>query len=395
MSKIVIAGAGLAGLVTANGLRASHEVIVIDPDKDAAATSGYRIHIDEHAMAALRRRLPKEPLAKIRTAGEDESSLQTFSVFSPAMSALLVFPNDDVGPSLLIDRRILRTLLAESAGNVWWGNSVIEYEERDKEVSVLLEDGRRLDCDLLVGADGTNSTIARQVMGRLPARPTGTVAIAGESPTTTETIAAFAPDLLTGPGFAVDSRGLGAFFSFDRADRHRPRLLWSVARSREAFRGDPLIMNTRELREEVRYQTRTWSPELLTITANADANSLAAFPFWRPATPWVTPTPRVAVIGDAVHPMPPTGGAGGSTAIRDADHLVEAVNNDGVMGAASSAYREMLSYAPSVVDESLNALRWQSRISGKASYWTVRASAIPACRALLATRRHVAAVLAR
>jgi 2-polyprenyl-6-methoxyphenol hydroxylase-like FAD-dependent oxidoreductase len=69
-----------------------------------------------------------------------------------------------------------------------------------------------------------------------------------------------------------------------------------------------------------------WHPRLRSLFEAADPSSLAVFPFYaaHPAPTW--PSHNVTVLGDAVHVMPPTGGVGGSTAIRDAHLLAEHIN---------------------------------------------------------------------
>jgi 2-polyprenyl-6-methoxyphenol hydroxylase-like FAD-dependent oxidoreductase len=64
-----------------------------------------------------------------------------------------------------------------------------------------------------------------------------------------------------------------------------------------------------------------WDPRLRRALAAADPDSRTAVAFRAtgPLSPW--PAGPVTVLGDAIHVMPPIGGLGGNTALRDA-HLL-------------------------------------------------------------------------
>ncbi len=94
----------------------------------------------------------------------------------------------------------------------------------------------------------------------------------------------------------------------------------------------------------------------------------------------------MTALGDAVHAMPPTGGRGAATAMRDADalvdHLTAAAKGAVTVPVALHAYqREMATWGPEAVRESLRPLAWQHRMSGPWAYPAGRAGL-----ALLGTR---------
>jgi 2-polyprenyl-6-methoxyphenol hydroxylase-like FAD-dependent oxidoreductase len=65
-----------------------------------------------------------------------------------------------------------------------------------------------------------------------------------------------------------------------------------------------------------------WHPGLRRLIAEADPRDIALHPFKTatPIAPW--PSSNVALLGDALHNMPPVGGLGGNMALRDASLLV-------------------------------------------------------------------------
>ncbi len=72
------------------------------------------------------------------------------------------------------------------------------------------------------------------------------------------------------------------------------------------------------LKAHVAGLTHGWHPALRQLIDRCPPNDVSAFPFLASdrQAPW-TPS-RITVPGDAVHGMPPTGGNGANTALRDA-----------------------------------------------------------------------------
>jgi 2-polyprenyl-6-methoxyphenol hydroxylase-like FAD-dependent oxidoreductase len=79
-----------------------------------------------------------------------------------------------------------------------------------------------------------------------------------------------------------------------------------------------------------------WHPQLRLALAGSDPESRGAVAFRHaePGSAW--PSTPVTVIGDAIHLMPPIGGLGGNTALRDA-HLLSRQ-----LGAAARGERDTL-----------------------------------------------------
>ncbi len=112
-------------------------------------------------------------------------------------------------------------------------------------------------------------------------------------------------------------------------------LMWNVVARWETFGGRAALrrLDPATLSDLVLDITRDWHPRLRDQVAQTDLETLAVLPLQtshRPK-PW-TPT-NVTLLGDAIHAMPPTAGAGANTACVDANtlrHELNTVIRDGV-----------------------------------------------------------------
>jgi len=87
------------------------------------------------------------------------------------------------------------------------------------------------------------------------------------------------------------------------------------------FPPDVTELGADALRAAVDVLVGGWHPQLRRALAASDPDSRSAVAFRAaPAVP-VWPSGPVTVLGDAIHTMPPIGGLGGNTALRDA-HLL-------------------------------------------------------------------------
>ena len=235
-------------------------------------------------------------------------------------------------------RRLLVTPLGEAA-EARWGAPYLQLHRADL-VEVLLEaaraaevvlrtacplhgvaqDGERvrveaggetLDADVLVGADGIRSRVRAALYGETPARFTGQIAWRGlvEAERLPPGMIAPAATVWTGPGahfvhYFVRGGRMVSFAGFTAGRRASPESWTEPAKPGEiaaAFHGWP-------------------EPVTALVTALADA------PGWRaavhdrpPRRDWTQG--RVALLGDAAHPMTPYLAQGAGMAVEDAEAL--------------------------------------------------------------------------
>jgi salicylate hydroxylase len=404
----VIIGAGMGGLVLAQALAgASEDVSVHDRDAAAAATGGYRLHLDARACAALRRHLAPELFEAVRASAADPRSFRQFAFTDHRLRVLAVDERDPGAERLLIGRVPLRTLLCRGIEDrVHFGTTFTGFDvQPDQRVAVHFADGSTTAADLLVGADGAGSVVARTLAGRPMSTRLGVSGIAGRTPIDDGNRGLVPALLRRGPALAFGPGGIGLFLTLHdpgpavpAAEIEAPALVWGVLADDRRYPADPRSVAADELVPTVLAMLTRWDPPVRELVRQAEAGSVASYSFRAadPAsdlTPW--PPGPVTALGDAVHAMPPTGGRGAATAIRDADVLAGclAQARDGTLALPLALRRfqtEMATYAPAAVAESLAPVRWIRALRGPTATVAARA-AFPLVSALAGVLRRGAA----
>lgn len=378
--RVIVIGGGIGGLALAQGLiRHGLEVTVVERDQDLADTGGYKLHLGEPSINALRDLLVPESVELLH--GSAVGTLGFSLAVRDHRGRLLIRADDgSSGLSLDVDRVTLRMVLAEGLGaRLLTGRSCLNWSTENDSVRVELDDGRSLTADVLVLADGPNSRLVRQLDNRPTTFPTGLVGVAGRtlwkelSPASRKLLER-RPMLAIGPG------GTGLFATaHDPVGRPALRTRRNLAASREplAIWGLMTVEGTIPLRPDRSapvnlgdtaadlLRQRGWTPAAVDIVRHSVKESVGAFRLYGSdpdqLAPW--PASRVTALGDAVHAMPPTGGQGAATAILDAaalaDRLGAAARGESTTVMAIHDYEAaMRAYAAEAVRESLQPVRW-------------------------------------
>jgi 2-polyprenyl-6-methoxyphenol hydroxylase-like FAD-dependent oxidoreductase len=365
MSRILIAGGGIGGLALAQALhRGGVDVAVYERDPTPKIRDqGYRIHIDQHGNDALRTCLPEETLDLARrTSGinGDTVAMYTHRFQEVTVQTFEGIPADEITN---VDRGTFRqALLTGLTDIVHFGRTLTGYRVTDSgRVRVEFAGGESDEGDLLVGADGVGSLVRRRLLPHANVRDLGVRCVYGRM-TITGTTNAIIPEIVDrGLTWFSDETGIGAAFAPVRF-RARPEgasdyLMTTVVGTPERL-GVPdeelFALPSSDLWKLAVEVTAEWHPAIRELVAHADQD--AFFPITIRAGERVDawePGP-VTLLGDAVHTMPPTGGVGANTALRDAATLAgELLSGESLIDAVAAYERVMLPRGFDTVDSSL------------------------------------------
>jgi 2-polyprenyl-6-methoxyphenol hydroxylase-like FAD-dependent oxidoreductase len=316
--RILIVGAGIAGLALARALRQRGlpaEIVEREGERDQVGTGLF---------------LPANGVRMLRMLGLDEAVLSR-GCRIPQQRVLdhrgrLLFEIDlheiwgATDPCVAVHRRELHALLWEAAAApIRFGTTIESVDAGAESTRVCLSDGSVGDYDVLVGADGIHSSVRRLVFDGAGPRHVGQVSwrmvVEGGPAITTWTVM-----LARGRAFLVVPIGEGRLYCY--ADVNSPG------------REDPtygvfhrLIDLFGDFHEPVPGILRRLSPAEPPYFAPIDEVT---------SQPWVTE--RVVLIGDAAHATSPNMAQGAAMAMEDALVLAEVLASGHPVAACLTAF---------------------------------------------------------
>jgi salicylate hydroxylase len=319
--RILVAGAGIGGLTAASCLsQAGHHVEVYEQAPQLAEI-GAGIQISANAMHVLRSlgmeeqivRIGVSPGAYVFRLHDTGEEVQRFSL-SEEHKRL------HGAPYTQLHRADLHDILAARArafdpGIVRLNHRITGFVESDDGVELRFADGKAVRGDLLVGADGLKSVVARQIVGDIPAQYTGDAAWRLVVPTDRLPRDMLEPvmSLFLGPGGHVVCYYLraGALLNFvglvetDEVSEESwtVKLPWQMLK--EHYRG--------------------WHPAVQTVIDAADKDECYRWSlfFRQPLTNWSSA--RATLLGDSAHATLPYLAQGAAMAIEDGAVLTRAL----------------------------------------------------------------------
>lgn len=313
--RILVIGAGIAGLATAIALqRRGHDVAIVEERTDTSPGAG--ISIWPNALAAL-------DAIGLGDAVRDSGGRVTAGAMRWSNGSWLRHPSPEritkaLGEPLVVVRRsVLARVLTDalSPGTVETGLAATSFDDAGGRVAVTMSDGSVREAAAVIGADGVGSAVARHLNGPLRHRYAGYTAWRAIARCVID------PDLAgetMGTGTEFGHVPLGAdhtyWFGTERCSEgaRTPGGELPYLRSKYSHWADPI-------------------PALLAATEETDVLRNDLYDR-EPAKAWSRG--RIALVGDAAHPMRPHLGQGGCQALEDAAVLAHCIGKgDDLAGA--------------------------------------------------------------
>lgn len=314
--RILVAGAGLGGLVACIAARqAGHDARIIEQAREFMEV-GAGIQVGPNAVKALRHLGLGDRLAGIssRPRGFVGRSWRSGrELYRHAIDRS--FEETFGAPYFQVHRADLHCLLREALppASLEMGVRCMGASETRGGAAVQLEDGRSLEADVVVGADGIHSCVRAALFGPSDPRFTGVMCWRGQVLTSRLPSHLRAPESWhwLGPGASVVHYPIrnGALISYVA---HRISDAWveeswareaQVTEVLEAFRG--------------------WHPDVLTLMRESESCFRWGLFDREPLTSWSKGA--VTLVGDAAHPMLPFLAQGGAMAMEDGIVLARAL----------------------------------------------------------------------
>ncbi|MCY0942964.1 NAD(P)H-dependent oxidoreductase [Streptomyces antarcticus] len=327
--SVVIAGGGIGGLAAAGALAARGlDVTVVErAGRIDSGGSGLVLYPNGvRAADALGGRVG----ARIRAAGHVTADDEVRILMDASGTVLAEEPIGAAGrelgaPQIPVLRRSLHRALLDEAlaagAAVRLATTVEDYTAHEDHVAVHLDDGSTLVCEALVGADGINSAVRRRMLDDGPPQYRGYTSVRGRT----------TGSVLGQRGHVVNGRGIQLFIAPVGGDT----LYWTAKITSPP--GVWPAMGPQAAQRALTEALEGWYEPVVALVRDADTADIVVTDIHDrdPAPRWTDG--RVALLGDAAHPMVPALGQGANMALEDAAVLAEALASAVSTGSASAS----------------------------------------------------------
>ncbi|KAL9261181.1 Zeaxanthin epoxidase, chloroplastic-like protein [Drosera capensis] len=295
--RILMAGGGIGGLVFALAAkRKGFDVVVFEKDVSAIRGEGqYRgpIQIQSNALAALEA-IDMDVSEEVMRAG---------CITGDRISGLVDGISGSCGArASVISRMTLQQILARAVGDeiIINESSVTDFKDDGNKVTVMLENGKSYEGDLLVGADGIWSKVRKNLFG--------TQEVVYSDYTCYIGIADFVPADIQSVGYRVF---LGQKQYFHLFGCWRGKMQWY------AFHKEPPggVDGPSDKKHRLLQIFGHWCDNVVDLIMATDEEAILRRDIYdrTPKLDWGRG--RVTLLGDSIHAMQPNMGQGGCMAI--------------------------------------------------------------------------------
>ncbi|MFF5788474.1 NAD(P)H-dependent oxidoreductase [Streptomyces sp. NPDC012693] len=340
--SVVVAGGGIGGLAAAAGMAARGLDVTVVERAGHIGGGGSGLVLYPNGVRAADALSPRLG-ARLREIGHLTRPDEVRVLMSADGTVLAEEPigaaAEDLGvPQVPVLRsRLHRTLLDEAStagAAVRLATTVTDYTLHPGHVTVRLSDGATIDCDALVGADGIHSAVRARMLGDGPATYRGYTSVRGRT----------TGSALGQRGYVVNGRGIQLFVAPVGEDT----LYWTAKITAPA--GTWPAKGAAGARLALLDALEGWFEPVVGLVRDADPEEIVVTDIHDrdPAPRWVDG--RVALLGDAAHPMVPALGQGANMALEDAAVIADTLASAATVPDALATYaRERVDRAGAVV----------------------------------------------
>jgi 2-polyprenyl-6-methoxyphenol hydroxylase-like FAD-dependent oxidoreductase len=338
VAKALIVGGGPSGVSTALSLRrAGHDAVVFERGRDVGAVqSGGGMHLWNNATYALTELGAAD---RVVDAGERVERFQWYTRNGKSLGGADVKPlTERVGtPPVGLTRKDLHRALLGALGEdaIRFGAQCTGFEQDTEGVTLKFVDGSEERGDILVGADGLQSAVRRQLHGEEGTRYSGIVVVQASRGSPYENVPQRTYGMIWGRAERMGFYPVkgGTFWYF------------LIAAPEGTFGADG------KPKDAVLEKVGSWSGPAVGLVEATPAEEIvrADIVDRPPIERWGEG--RVTLLGDAAHPMTPFQGQGASQGIEDAVVLGRCLKEASDLPAALRRYEELRRPRTSEINE--------------------------------------------
>ena len=303
--KIAIIGGGIGGLTAAVALARKGLAAEVYEQAPVLEEVGAGVGLWPNALTAL------APIGLAGKVAQLAVKLAGQGIKRPDGAWLLCIPGEVMTQRwgagfVLVHRAELQQLLASELGPsfIHLGARCTGFEDSGQAVTAHFADGRKVQADVLVGADGVHSAVRAQLFGPAALRYRGYTAVRSITPAGSVPL----------PRDGIETWGRGARFGLGPTSGER--VIWYAMWNAPAGAHD-----AGDTAARLRELFGGWHEPIPAIIDATPAAAMIRNDIYdrRPARTWSQG--RVALVGDAIHPMTPDLAQGACQAILDATTL--------------------------------------------------------------------------